>query len=229
MAEAWLRLKQGDVAAASRWANLHEERAGDYDACAYWSARLLKARVSAAQGRLAEASGLLAEVSDAAEAAGGNHYLIASWVLQAIIMQAQGQLDQAVEALEPALSLAGPEGYVRIFIDEGEPVARLLRESAARGISVDYVGSLLAAWAEEKARQGLEAQLPPSPHLVDPLTERELQVLRLLAAGLANREIGDQLFLAVGTVKKYTSTVYGKLGVHSRTQAVARARDSGLL
>jgi LuxR family maltose regulon positive regulatory protein len=220
-AEAWVRLKQGHTAAASRWASTHEEKAGDYDACAYWSACLLKARIFVAQGWLAEASGLLAEVSDVAEAAGGNHYLIASWILQAIILQTQGRTDQAVTALEPALSLAGPEGYVRIFIDEGEPVAQLLREAAARGIAVEYVGRLLAAWAE--------AQPPPSSHRVEPLSEREMQILRLLAAGLSNREIGDQLFLAVGTVKKYTSTIYDKLGVHSRTQAAARARDLGLL
>jgi LuxR family maltose regulon positive regulatory protein len=228
-AEAWLRLKQGDAAAAARWASLCKEKAGDYDACAYWSACLLKARVLAAQGRLAEASGLLVEVSDVAEAAGGNHYLIASLVLQAIVLQSQGRRDQAVAVLEPALSLAGPEGYVRVFISEGEPAARLLRESAARGIPVEYVGSLLAAWAEETARRSPEAQQPPSPHLVEALTDRELEVLRLLAAGLTNREIGDQLFLAVGTVKRYTSTVYGKLRVHSRTQAVARARGPGLL
>jgi LuxR family maltose regulon positive regulatory protein len=228
-AEAWVRLKQGDTAAASRWASTDEERAGDYDACAYWSACLLKARILVARGELAEASGLLVEVSDAAEAAGGNHYLIASWVLQAIILQAQGRLDQALTALEPALSLAGPEGYVRIFIDEGEPLAQLLREAAARGIAVEYAGRLLEAWAEETTRRGQQMQLPLSNHLVEPLSERELQVLRLTAAGLSNREIGEQLFLAVGTVKKYTSTIYGKLGVHSRTQAVARARDLGLL
>jgi LuxR family maltose regulon positive regulatory protein len=228
-AEAWVRLKQGDTAAVSRWASTHEERADDYDACAYWSACLLKARIFVARGQLAEASGLLAEVSDAAEAAGGNHYLIASWILQAIILQAQGRLDQAVTALEPALSLAGPEGYVRIFIDEGEPVAQLLRETAARGVAVEYAGQLLEAWAKETARRDLRAQAPLSAHLVEPLSERELQILRLLAAGLSNREIGDQLFLAVGTVKKYTSIIYGKLGVHSRTQAAAEARDLGLL
>jgi LuxR family maltose regulon positive regulatory protein len=227
--EAWACLKQGDTAAASRWVSAHEERADDYDACAYWSASLLKARVLVAQERLAEASELLAEVSGAAEAAGGNHYLIASWILQAITQQAQGRLDQAVTALEPTLALAGPEGYVRIFIDEGEPVAQLLREAVARGIAVDYASRLLEAWAEDTARRGQQMRPPLSNHLVEPLSERELQILRLLATGLSNREIGEQLFLAVGTVKKYTSTIYGKLGVHSRTQAVARARDLGLL
>jgi LuxR family maltose regulon positive regulatory protein len=228
-AEAWVCLKQGNTAGASRWVSAHEERADDYDACAYWSACLLKVRVFVAQGRLAEASGLLAEVSAAAEAAGGNHYLIASWVLQAVTLQAQGRLDDAVTALEPALTLAGPEGYVRIFIDEGEPVAQLLREAAARGIAVEYASRLLETWAEETTRRGQRGQSPHSNHLVEPLSARELQVLRLLAAGLSNREIGEQLFLAVGTVKKYTSTTYGKLGVHSRTQAVVRARDLGLL
>ncbi len=228
-AEAWVLFRRGDMAAASGWSSAHEAMAGDYDACDYWSACLLKARISIAQGQEDEALALLANVSDAAQAAGGNHYLIGAWILQAVVWQAQGKLGRALDALESALLLAEPEGYVRIFIDEGEPVARLLREAAARGIAVDYVGRLLTAWAEEWARRGQVVQPSHKGKLVEPLSERELQVLRLLAAGLTNREIGDQLYLAVGTVKKYTSTIYGKLGTRSRTQAVARGRDLGLL
>ena len=99
-------------------------------------------------------------------------------------------------------------------------MAALLRVAASRGIALDYVSKLLAAFEEVAA---------PSAPLIEPLTERELEVLRLLAAGLSNREIAAQLFLAVGTVKKHTSNIYGKLNVHKRTQAVARARELGLV
>jgi LuxR family maltose regulon positive regulatory protein len=228
--EAWVRFRQGDIAAASRWADSHRREPDDFvDRFDHWTGCLLRARIDIVRGRMDSVVELLMHVSESAQAAGGTHYVIASQVLQAVALQAQGLFDQALTALELALSLAEPQGYVRIFIDEGEPVARLLREAAGRGIAVDYVGQLLKAWAEERARRGQQAQPSHSDKLVEPLSDRELQVLRLLAAGLTNREIGDQLYLAVGTVKKYTSTIYGKLGARSRTQAVAKGRDLGLL
>jgi LuxR family maltose regulon positive regulatory protein len=227
--EALIRLKQGDVAAASRWAASQENGLdGYYDVFEYWSACLTLARVSIAQGHLHEAMGALTRLLNRAEAAGGRHYVIASLALQAIALQAQGELDQALIALDHALSLAEPEGYVRIFIDEGAPMGELLRKAAARGIKVDYVGRLLAALEEEGKDEGRVTE-PPLGLLIEPLRERELEVLRLLAAGLSNREIAAELFLAVGTVKKYTSNIYGKLNVHRRAQAVARARELGLL
>jgi len=154
------------------------------------------------------------------EAAGAMSYVIETLVLQALALQAQGKDDQALTVLERALSFAEPEGYLRTFIDEGAPMAALLRTAASRGIALDYVSKLLAAFGKVAF---------PSAPLVEPLSERELEVLRLLAAGLSNREIAAELFLAIGTVKKYTSNIYGKLNVHKRTQAVARARELGLL
>jgi LuxR family maltose regulon positive regulatory protein len=156
-------------------------------------------------------------------------------VLQAMAHQALGDKEQSLATLSRALSLAEPEGYVRIFIDEGEPMAGMLREAATRGVKPSYAASLLAAFETEREDQEHETGLdlsslgtPPSA-LIEPLSERELEVLRLLAAGLSNREIAEQLFLAVGTVKKYTSNIYGKLGVHSRTMAAAKARELNLL
>ena len=147
--EALIRLKQGDVAAASRWAVSQEDGLNGYfDTFEYWFACLTLARVNIAQGQLDEALGLLTRLLKTAEAAGGRHYVIASLALQAIVMQAQGKLDQALTALEGALSLAEPEGYVRIFIDEGAPMAALLRTAASRGIALDYVSKLLAAFGE---------------------------------------------------------------------------------
>ena len=108
---------------------------------------------------------------------------------------------------------------MRVFVSKGAPMQKLLRQAAARGIAVERVGKLLAAFKQVAS---------PSP-LIEPLSERELQVLRLITAGLSNREIAAELVLTVGTVKRHASNIYGKLNVHKRTQAVARARELGLL
>ena len=180
---------------------------------------LTLARVFIAQKWLREASRLLARLLHQAEPAGAMGYVIEILALQAMAYQAQNAPDSALECLKQALTLAEPEGYVRVFADEGAPMAALLRRAAAHGVSPEYVGQLLAAMGPPR----------PATPLVEPLSDRELQVLRLVAAGLSNQQIGDELFLAVGTVKKHTHNVYGKLGVRSRTQAVARAKELGIL
>ncbi len=126
--------------------------------------------------------------------------------------------------LEQALSLAQPEGYIRLFVDEGAAMVELLRQAASRGLHSDYVGQLLAAFGDIE-RSGL----PATPALVEPLTARELEVLRLLAAGLSNREIAQELSIALSTVKTHARRIYGKLDVSSRTQAAVRAREWNLL
>ncbi len=134
-------------------------------------------------------------------------------------------------ALEQALSMAEPEGYVRTFVDEGAPMAALLRRAASRSVAPAYVSKLLDALdAEAPMRRGSTG--PASPvvqQLEEPLSEREGEVLRLIAAGLSNRDIAQDLVLATGTVKKHTNNIFTKLGVRSRTQAVAQAMELGLL
>ena len=127
--------------------------------------------------------------------------------------------------------LAEPGGFVRTFVDEGMPMAQLLSEAATQGIMPDYTGRLLAAFEAEKKSED-ESHLPPvlpAQSLVEPLSHRELEVLRLIAQGLSNREISERLFLALSTVKGHNRIIFSKLMVGSRTEAVARARELGLL
>jgi LuxR family maltose regulon positive regulatory protein len=150
-------------------------------------------------------------------------------VIQAVALNAGGQKDQAMQVLGDALTLAEPGGFVRIFIDEGPPVAELLSEAAARGVAPDYVGKLLAVCEVEEHKNKEESALPQSQPLFEALSQRELEVLRLIAKGLSNQEIGQRLFLSLNTVKGHNRIIFDKLQVQSRTEAVARARQLGLL
>jgi LuxR family maltose regulon positive regulatory protein len=194
------------------------------------------ARLCIARDRPDEALEVLESLLQTAENAGWIGYVIEILALQALALQRQGDTLRAITVLERALSLAEPEGYVRILIDEGVSMGELLRQAAARGIAVGYVGKLLAAWEEEtKDERRMTKPLPPSlvlglsPSLVEPLSERELEVLRLIAAGLSNREIAERLVVAVSTVKTHINNIYRKLDVSKRTQAVARASELNLL
>jgi LuxR family maltose regulon positive regulatory protein len=149
-------------------------------------------------------------------------------ILRALALHQKGQLDQALQVLAKALSLAEPEGYQRTFVDEGEPMARLLYQAAEHGIYPIYSGRLLAVLGVEDQTRPPSSQLP-SAALVEPLSERELEVLRLIAEGLSNSEIAHRLYISLSTVKGHTSNIFGKLGVKNRTQAVARARSLDLL
>jgi LuxR family maltose regulon positive regulatory protein len=197
-------------------------------------------RAQPAESYLIDALDLLARLLEMAETAGWMGKAIEILALQAIAFQAQGDAGRALAALEQALTLAEPEGYVRLFVDEGPPMARLLkalsRQQAA--VSQDYLDRLLAAFdgatkdGRPRAKVGdqpFTAHGSPSPVLIEPLSERELEVLGLIAQGLTNREVAARLFLTLNTVKVHTRNIYGKLDVHSRTEAVARARNLGLL
>jgi LuxR family maltose regulon positive regulatory protein len=160
--------------------------------------------------------------------------VVGSWglldilILKTMALQAQGDIAQALSILQQALTLAEPEGLVLVFVDEGTPMAQLLRLAADHGIATDYVDRLLAAFSDLRPA----SSAPPSKgeaKLIEPLTQRELQVLQLIADGLSNREIADKLVISLGTVKVHARNIYGKLQVSRRTEAVARARHLGLL
>jgi LuxR family maltose regulon positive regulatory protein len=170
-----------------------------------------------------------------AEAKGWQDERLKVMVLQAVAVRAQGQKDEATQLLADALALAEPGGFVRVFVDEGPPMAQLLSEAAARGTMPDYTHKLLAAFEAEAQKRKDESYRPPAPlppgvqPLIEPLTPREREVLQLIAAGRSNPEIAEELVIAVTTVKTHVKNVYGKLQVQRRTEAVARARDLDLL
>ncbi len=197
-------------------------------------------RLRLARGETAEALKLLARLLEPAEAAGRFGVVIEILTLQALALDQNGELAPAVGSLERALALAEPEGYVRTFADHGEPMGRLLRQVAARGIAPRYVARLLAAIqgsgvggqgsGDERAERTslTPGSRPPAP-TVELLTAREVEVLRLLAAGAPNQRIANELTVSVGTVKAHISHILGKIGASNRTEAVARARNLGLL
>jgi LuxR family maltose regulon positive regulatory protein len=227
----WLAV--GDIETASRFA----------EACDGGSEleQIALARLRLAQGRAAEAQGLLDRQRALAEAGGRTGRSIQILGLLALALETQDRPGEADAALSQALFLARPEGYLRSFLDLGWPLAKLLERSAGQGavaiapIAGDYVQDLLDAFRQEREaeRRRMAEAAPLSPSLadalLDPLTERELDVLRLLAEGLSNKEIAARLVVAQSTVKQHLKNIYGKLDVHSRTQAVARGRELALL
>ena len=182
---------------------------------------------------LDEAVGLLERLAVAAEAGERMGSVIEVLALLAIAQAAQGNVSQALVSLDRALFLAKPEEYARVFIDEGQPMARLLAEAVDQGIMPDYAGTLLAAFGGAHARTSDRASTRPptttTEALIEPLSQRELEVLRLIARGLSNHDISERLYLALSTVKGHNRVIFAKLGVQRRTEAVARARDLGLV
>lgn len=150
-------------------------------------------------------------------------------VLQSVAFYANGEKNKAVRILGDALVMARDGGFIRLFLDEGIYMEELLTETLGQGIQPDYADRLLAAFRTEKKAPGQNAGSPPVQPLIEPLTARELDVLRLIAAGLSNREICERLFLALSTVKGHSRVIFDKLQVQRRTEAVARARELGLL
>ena len=181
-------------------------------------------RVLLACGHTREALAVLQPLLSIAQRWGLNERVIRFQILRAVAFGAQGDESKAADALDRALSLAEPAGYVRPFLDEGAAMQRLLYSATRRPDAAEYAGRLLVAFpAEDSASQERLVDL------VEPLSARELDVLRLISDGLSNQAIADRLFISLATVKWHTTNIYGKLGVHNRTQAVARARTLDLL
>ncbi|MCP4543019.1 MAG: LuxR family transcriptional regulator [Chloroflexi bacterium] len=180
------------------------------------------------EGKVEEALDLVARIYESARAVEGIGLMIEARSLEARTCQDQGDMDRAIDALKDALSLSEAEGYIRTYADRGESMAQLLRQAAARGIMPDYTAKLLAAFDGTAKEQGPKTEAAHLP-LVEPLSQRELEILALVAQGLSNREISERLVLALSTVKGHNQNIFGKLQVQRRTKAVARARELGLL
>ena len=175
-----------------------------------------------------DALGLLARLLTEADAHGRIGSAIEILVLQALAHRAWGDIASGLEPLERAVALAEPEGYVRTFVDEGDPLRDLLRHAVAAGISSTYLRRLLST-REERTHSVSVPPRAPDAALQEPLTAREAEIIRLVAAGMTNQEIADQLVISLPTVKRHIANAYGKLGVGHRTEAVARANELGLL
>ncbi len=211
-------LHQGNLAAAAHLAQTHE-------------LPISQARVHLAQGDTSAALAVLEPLRQQVEAKGWADERLKVMVLQAVALHAHGEKDKAPQLLADALALAEPGGFIRIFVDEGMPMAELLiRMNASREGGTlrvkEYIHKLLAAFGKQKDVH--PSSLSPQP-LVEPLSQRELEVLQLIAQGLSNREISERLYLAVSTVKGHSRIIFDKLQVQRRTEAVARARELGLL
>ncbi|HET9495270.1 MAG TPA: LuxR C-terminal-related transcriptional regulator [Chloroflexia bacterium] len=223
--EVWLA--QDKLRAADSWAEekLSAEPGGE--GAEDEVRRLAGARALIASGDLAAVDRALRLVEGAmraAEAAGRDGVVVEALALQALGRWKRGDHAGAMTSLERALRAAEPEGYVRLFVDLGLPMARLLQEARARDVMPDYVSTLLGEFVDAPALPGRgEAALP------EPLSQREEEVLALLAAGLTNREIAERLVISAETAKKHVGNICDKLGVRNRTEAAARARELGLL
>ena len=232
---AQVELAQGNLAAAIHWAETSGLSIRDELRYSREREYLTLARVRIAQGRetptgpfLSEALILLEGLLQDAEAKMRMHSVIEVLLLRALALDALGNHTEALNTLGRALLLAEPEGYIRLFVDEGTPMVALLRQVIAHKMALEYIVTLLEAAGELIATDSHSPSSHSSP-LVEPLTVREREVLWLLMDGASNREIARQLVLSVNTVKKHVFNICSKLNVQSRTQATAKARTLDLL
>jgi LuxR family maltose regulon positive regulatory protein len=202
-------LRQGNLAAAAELAELHD-------------LPISRARVHLARGDASAALAVLDPLCQQMEAKGWEDERLKVMVLQALVHQAQGDIPAALLTLEHALTLAEREGHVRLFVDEGPPMARLLKAAAKQGIAPGNVRHLLTAFGEAEGRTAV------NPGLIEPLSDRELDVLRLLGTELNGPELARELMVSLNTLRSHTKNIYTKLGVNNRRAAVRRAEELAL-
>jgi len=230
-----LWLVQGDWLAVERWETTLEKRFGSDDLFRYEDelTHIMQARVFIAQNKPDKAIRLLGRLEESARSEGRKGRLIEIMILKALAMQEVGEPAQALGILAKSLALAEPEGYMRIFLDEGQALQMLLAQWLAHASASslrDYAIHLLAQFdAQPHGIAAAQEKASPTGDLVEPLSQRELEVLHLLALGRTNQEIARQLIVSPGTVKAHTASIYRKLDVANRTEAVAHARQLDIL
>jgi LuxR family transcriptional regulator, maltose regulon positive regulatory protein len=229
-------LAQGDVHSAARWSREYEATE-DYMSYPRHFERITMARVLLGEDRTDEALDSLGNLLAGARSEGRRAHEIELLVLHALALNGRGDTEEALGFLEQALSLAEPEGFVRVFVDEGLPMAALLErvireprdDGSYNGAPDVYAGRLLEHIALQAADSGNGGPRSSRAPGLEPLSGREVEVLELVAAGRSNAEIAGELYLSVGTVKAHVHHIFGKLLVRNRSQAVARARELRLL
>jgi LuxR family maltose regulon positive regulatory protein len=221
--QASIWLSRGEVDAATQWlAQLVKEgHLSDSNPLPY----MIRPRLLLVQGKHEEAKRVTESAVVWAETRHRIDVVIHRLAMLACVLYEAGDTEHALSTLERALQLAEPSGYIRVFVDRGKSMAALLRQAAARGLAPDYVSTLMDAF------RAWEREIPPThlPTHIEPLSDRELEILRLIAAGLSNREIADTLVVSINTVKTHVRRMYGKLNVNKRLQAVERARELDIL
>lgn len=235
LSRARLDVALGNLRAARRWAESRNVTAPfradpeDFDDRVRKYEHLVLGRLLIAEDCPKEALSVLDPVLNFAREPHRTHLTIEVQILRSLALQAAGQESAALRALGDALNLSEPGGYVRTFLDEGEPIARLLRRVVQTGAMRDSARRLLKSWNEPRVSEGEHRLETEDQALVEPLSSRELEIIRLLARGLTNQEIAQRLVISLATVKWHNGNIYGKLDAGNRTEAVAIARRLGLL
>ncbi len=245
--DALIQLRLGNLTAAAQWATLYAERRRAAERFQYRHEfeTLVFVRILLAQGRVDETLAILTEWLPTVAATPRLNSLLELHLLHALALRSAGHADDAMRTLTHALTLAEPEGYIRLLVDEGEPMRLALAEWRLAAARQPATAATLLAYTDKLGHAFNAAgpsapsttatttpfatPLSPSATLVEPLTDREIEVLRLVTAGFSNAAIAAQLVVSVGTVKTHLKHIYGKLAVKSRTQAVAQARTLDLL
>ena len=240
--QADLALRQGRIAEASHWAKQYAQEPLLLMHTFYVPQLTLVKCFLAQKTAVAreQATELLVQLRDFVERTHNTRFLIEVMALQALLHNAQGDEKAALSTLSDVLTLAEPGGFIRLFVDLGPGMASLLRRCISRKGSVSYIGKILAAFRDEEPGPGQEAASPVQP-LTEPvkktgsrlwddlLTKREREILQLLAQRLSHQEIAETVFISPKTVKRHAMTIYNKLNVHSRREAVAKAHELGVL
>ena len=228
-------LALGRLEEAERWANTYRAEQPRSAKFVHEIEGLIQARLYLRQNQPDQARALLDEIHLSVKSSDRKGHLIEILALTALAQHAQGEVPLAVYTLQRAMRIAEPDGYMRTFVDEGPPMAALLYQALKEGVMPDYVGRLLAVFPADEPVANSSPDSPeplrvksPEEQLVEPLSEREFEVLQLMAGGASNKKIAEALTIAVTTAKKHVSNIIRKLGVDNRTQAVAKGRTLGL-